>query len=290
MALYSRFGASAGLLAALSMVSTPGLAAELPQGLVQSGQGSAVFADFDTTRFDITTFDSDTDIAEWRGRGWRRGGWRGGWRGHRRVDAGDVIAGVLILGGIAAVASAANNNRRRDREVVVVERDRRDYDRRDYDWREDRRRFDPRDRRGDNGTRGLDNAVDQCVDEIQRDVRVDSVNSVDRTARGWVVTGSLFNGSGFTCAIDNNGRIDAIEYGDFRGAAYDPARAGGQADGQYDDTTYLAARRTMDDALSGNRTRTFEATGRADAPLVEVDADLRPAYPGGPLPGEQFPE
>lgn len=263
MALISRFGASAGLIAALSMVSMPAAAAELPQGLAKSSQGAAVFADFDTT-----TYDADTEIADWRGRGWRRGGWGR----HRRVDAGDVIAGVLILGGIAAIADAANNNRRRNRDVVVVERDPRDYDRR-YDRRDDRRRYDRR----DNGTRGLDRAVDQCVDEIQRDVRVDSVDGVDRTAQGWVVTGSLFNGSGFTCAIDNNGQIDAIDYGDFRGAGY--GAEVDRADGQFDDDTYRSARLALGSGRGG-------AQQQAD----EVDGDLRPAYPGGPLPGEQFPE
>ena len=44
-------------------------------------------------------------------RGWRGGGWGGGWghRGHHdRVDAGDIFAGILIIGGIAAIASAAS--------------------------------------------------------------------------------------------------------------------------------------------------------------------------------------
>jgi len=263
MALVSRFGASAGLLAALSMVSMPASAAEMPLGMIVAAPGSAVFADFNST-----SIDSESDIAEWRGRG---RGWRGGWRRHRRVDAGDVIAGVLILGGIAAIADAASDSRRRDREG-----ERRRYERRDY-----------RPQRRDNGTRGLDRAVDQCVGEIQRDVRVDRVDSVDRTANGWIVTGSLFNGSGFTCAIGNNGRIDAIEYGDFKGAGND--RGGYSADGQFDDDTYYAARQSSRGVPPTYRTRTYEATGNADEPFAQVDGDLRPAYPGGPLPGEPAP-
>ena len=35
-------------------------------------------------------------------------GWGGHHRHRDRVDAGDIIAGVLILGGIAAIASAAS--------------------------------------------------------------------------------------------------------------------------------------------------------------------------------------
>jgi hypothetical protein len=260
MALDSRFGASAGLLAALAMLSTPASAAELPTGLVKAAEGSAVFADFDTT-----TYDAETQVADWRGRGWRHGGWRR----HRRVDAGDVVAGVLILGGIAAIADAANN-RRRNRDVVIVDRDQR------YDRRDDRRRYDRR----EDGTRGLDRAVDQCVGEIQRDVRVDTVDGVDRTAQGWVVTGTLFNGSGFTCSIDNNGRIDAIDYDGFQGAGFEAGPA--SADGQLDDDVYRTARANVrpDQRLPD---RTYDVSGT-------VDEDLRPAYPGGPLPGEELPE
>ena len=263
MALISRFGASVGLAAALSMAATPAFAAELPQGIVkQEASGSAMFADFDTSPFDTTTIDADTEISEWR-RGWRRGRWRR----HRRVDAGDVLAGVLIIGGIAAIASAANkkDNRRRDR----------DYERRDD------RRYD-RDRR-DNGSRGLDNAVDQCVNRIQRDVRVDSVDSVDRTAQGWVVTGSLFNGTGFTCAIDNNGKIDAIDYGDLGGANLRGVSATGQVeDNQWDDDRYIAARQNVRGA------QPYRTAGtRSDQPLVPLTTDRQPAYPGGPLPGDE---
>ena len=42
--------------------------------------------------------------------GWGGGNW--GHRHHDRVDAGDVIAGILIIGGIAAIASAASKNKR----------------------------------------------------------------------------------------------------------------------------------------------------------------------------------
>ena len=279
MALISRFGASAGLIAALSMVSTPALAADLPQGMVkQDAQGSAVFADFDTT-----TFDSDTDVSEWRGRGWRHG-----WRRHRRVDAGDVLAGVLIIGGIAAIADAANKRDRRERV-----RDR-DYDR-DYDRRYDRRN-DPRyDRRDDrrtyrnNGSSGLESAADQCVAEIERNVRVESVDGVDRTAQGWIVTGEIFNGSKFTCAIDNDGRIDAIEYDNFRGASYDADGGERRADGQWDDQRYADARRSMGGLQPYRVGATYDVDGRGNASTAG-NPDARPAYPGGPLPGEEFPD
>lgn len=43
----------------------------------------------------------------------RRLGWRLGRHHHDRVDAGDVLAGILIIGGIAAIASAASNNKQK---------------------------------------------------------------------------------------------------------------------------------------------------------------------------------
>ncbi len=61
----------------------------------------------------------------------RWGGWGGGWgRHHDRVDAGDVLAGVLIIGGIAAVASAASKaarDRRYEDGRYDTRRDQRDY-------------------------------------------------------------------------------------------------------------------------------------------------------------------
>ncbi|NBC87902.1 MAG: hypothetical protein GVX90_00105, partial [Alphaproteobacteria bacterium] len=193
--------------------------------------------------FDWSTYDAEADTADWR-RCWRRWGcrgWRG--RGRRGVDAGDVLAGVLVIGGIAAIASAASNNRReRERDVVVIERDRVRYDDRYDDRRRDDRRYEDRydDRRYGkrrssprrspaprSGASGLDNAVDMCLTEIERDVRVEEVDNVRRTARGWSVAGSLFSGSSFLCTIGDDGRIEAIDYGGYTGrASAGPARDG----------------------------------------------------------------
>lgn len=161
-----------------------------------------------------------------------------------------MIAGVLILGGIAAVASAAKNSR-------------------DSYPNRDRRYSDPRrgDYRYDDG-RGIDRAVTMCVNEIERNARVETVDAVNRNARGWNVTGSLYDGQGFSCSIGENGRIDAIDYGrgggaygsDYQNEGYGHAAREDVSDRQYDDDYYAAAR------------------ARTDA--------APPAYPGGPLPGE----
>lgn len=266
MAHHTRLAGYAGFVAAASLAFTPAqaMAAETAVGGA-FGYSNAIhtqFADGQGGTFGASTYDADAQNAEWR-----RCGWRGCWRGHRRgIRGGDVLAGVLVLGGIAAIASAANNNnRRRDREVVVVERERVRNDR-DYDYRPENRRTN----RNTTGGSGIDNAVSQCLNEIERDVRVDSVDGASRIAQGWVVTGTLFNGSGFTCQIDNSGRISDIDYGGFSGSA---------ADGQWSDQSYADAR----GALGG---QPYAANDRQ--PLVPLTSDNMPAYPGGPLPGETY--
>lgn len=244
-----RAGALAGLVAAAAMTASPAAAADLPSA---QAQGSATYSQFEQSRYD-----GDTDIAE-RHRRWGRRGW---YRHRHRVDAGDVLAGVLIIGGIAAIASAAND-RKRDR-----------Y--RDYDYRRPRdydRDYDRRDRRRSTGSSGLDSAVDQCVSRIERDVRVETVDGVDRNSDGWNVRGTLYNGEGFTCRIDNGGRISDIDYGGYSGSAYEAGettRARGD-DVQWSDASYIAARERM---------------GQQE-PAAQAD-EAQPAYPGGPLPGEQ---
>src|SRR3546814_7495916 len=98
------------------------------------------------------------------------------------------------------------------------------------------------------------------VTQVERDVRVDSVDSVDRTGEGWRVAGTLYNGEGFTCRIGADGRIDTIDYAGF--AARD--------DRQLGDDRYRAAWANLE--------------RQSSAPVPQAEA--QPAYPGGPLPGE----
>ena len=142
-------------------------------------------------------------------RGWG-GGWGGGWghRHHDRVDAGDIFAGILIIGGIAAIASAASKaDKDRRARTDTRDRDYRDYPNRDY--RDDRgSRYGEQDNRPTwQEGRGIDNAVNQCVDEVQRTARVDSVEGANRDGDGWRVEGRVVGGRSFTCAIGNDGRI-----------------------------------------------------------------------------------
>lgn len=196
----AKFLAAPAVLAAASLLATPAAAIERP--------GHAPTA---------------VEAAAHYGPGW---GWGGGYRHHRhrnRTSAGDVLAGVLIIGTIAAIANAAS----------------RANERRGYPYPE---RYPYPDRRGDYRDRapqGIDGAADLCLREIERDARVREVTRVERTAAGWTVSGDMADGAGFTCSIGPDGRIDDVTIG---------GRVQGYAgpDNQYGDDRYLAARAAAD--------------------------------------------
>lgn len=292
MALHIRALAVAGALFSTTMLAAPAAAAPLSADLSLGRPAAA---------FDLSRPDSAAETADWRrcrwGCGWG-GGWgrRGGWR-RNRVDAGDVLLGAVIIGGVAAILSSENRRRDRERDVVIVERDR-DFRDRDRDW-DDRRAV--RERGSDvtrgaargTGSAGLDNAVDMCLARIERDVRVDTVDNVERTGAGWRVSGTLFNGSPFDCRIGNGGQIDGIDYGGagLGGAGFSSA-PGARADGQWDESRYASAR-----AALGGTVRPDMAVSEAPLAVAEAPAQARssvsdrmPAYPGGPIPGEEIPE
>ena len=189
------------------------------------------------------------------------------YRHHRRggIGAGDVIAGVLVIGAIAAIAGAGRNDRERTRD--------RDYPRSQnarYRTRDDAPRYE---------SSGIERAVDMCVDQVERgDTRVGSVNDAARTADGWRVSGALEAGSAWNCWIDNDGRVREVNLGD---SGFSAARAEG-SDRQLSDADYARARAEVRSEAPAGYTysRTQQATD--DAP--------RAAYPGGPVEGEeQYP-
>lgn len=255
MAQFVKLAAASGALAAASLMTMPAAAADIPT------IAPAVHSEL--PQFDV--FSADAMTAEHH----RRYRYRGYRHRRHRVDAGDVLAGVLIIGGIAAIANAASSSERRERNERYRDyrEDRNDY-RRDRDDRRDTRRSFGR-------GRGIDGAVDQCLAEIERDVRVDEVESVDRNVEGWRVTGTIFNGDRFTCTIGADGRIENVNYGDSF-AAQD--RSGSAQPGQVRDNQY-----------SDDRYRTAWAQVEREE-QVDPDAELRsqqvPAYPGGPVDGD----
>jgi hypothetical protein len=213
----SKPAAATLIAAAFSMLATPAAAIDLPR----TGQARVL--------------ETDVMNAEHNRR----------WRGRDRVDAGDVIAGILILGGIAAIAGAASRNRERD--MRYPER---------YPGREPRGvAYDSRGQ-----SRGIDRAVDMCVAELERGrERVASVESAARTGQGWHVAGELAGGQSYSCWIGNDGRVNDIDVGGYQGSyAGDADRewdAGEWDDGewadrsddrQWDDADYARARDARD--------------------------------------------
>lgn len=146
----------------------------------------------------------------------------------RGIDAGDIIAGAVILGGIAAVASAASKNRNRDG-----------------------RYYNGNSRYGYNdGQRGSRRAVERCVAAAEQDARrygyrfadVTQIRDVDDRRDGWRVKGRIvvngtrgYNNRGydnrynnrngynrgsdsgkFTCYV-SRGRVTDVDYSGIRG-------------------------------------------------------------------------
>lgn len=141
-----------------------------------------------------------------------------GWGGHRhreRVDAGDVLAGILIIGGIAAIANAASKNKRYER---------RDGDDRPYEPRYEDGRYDEPGTEPSYGAddrpewrestgAGINSAIERCLDEVGRSANGETeVDSVNRDGDGWRVAGRTSAGT-FTCSIDRDGRIRNVDVG-----------------------------------------------------------------------------
>ena len=158
--------------------------------------------------------------------------------GRDRIDAGDVIAGALIIGGIAAIASATSNNRNDDRTYHNGGRGRGYDDRGGYGG-------------GYNSANGSRWAVNQCVQAAQREAsrygwaKVTDVTSIDRERGGYEIRGRIvveqrgYNGRGgrdrygynydryndgydkgkFTCSTNGN-RVYDVRLSGLRGGSY----------------------------------------------------------------------
>lgn len=135
------------------------------------------------------------------GGGYPGGGYGGGeHRHHDRIGAGEVIAGVAILGVLAAIASSGSHSRNNGNG--------------DYD-------------RGYRGNINSENdAADACATAVERQgVRVSNIDQVYRTGSGYQVRGSVSArgygrdrgyGQSFTCSI-RYGSVERIDFQDSDG-------------------------------------------------------------------------
>ncbi len=160
-------------------------------------------------------------------------------RDNDRIDAGEVIAGALIIGGIAAVLASSNKDRGYND---------RNYRGRDYRGRDDRRSNNYR--RG-GGKRA---AIEKCVNRAERRAirsgarraDVTDIRDVERTRNGWKVKGRIavqsrnyrgnrnrgqgwdndyrgynrnrhagYDSGKFTCRV-NYGRVDSLKFSGVR--------------------------------------------------------------------------
>ncbi len=141
-----------------------------------------------------------------RGPGWGGSGWDGGWRGERHhgdgIDGGDILTGLLILGGIAVIAGAASNGaKNRDQRAPLPEPRYSPPATAGYG-------VDDRPQWSEGG--GINSAINRCMDEVDRGrTRVDSVDAVNRAGDGWRVEGRA-DGGAFSCTVDGDGRIRQV--------------------------------------------------------------------------------
>lgn len=142
---------------------------------------------------------------------------RGHYRHRDRIDVGDVIGTVLVVGAVASVIGAISDN-------DDNRRDRRDRRYRDYDDRYDNRDYVPRrEQRDYRSTRGSNSERDRASDACSwaaegragDGARVRDIRSVRQDGQGWRVDGSIdYSGreEGFTCGY-TNGQVDFVQLG-----------------------------------------------------------------------------
>ncbi|MCT2400136.1 hypothetical protein [Novosphingobium mangrovi (ex Huang et al. 2023)] len=129
------------------------------------------------------------------------------------IDGGDVLAGLLIVGGIAAIASAASkSNREPVREDRYAYPGGPAYDESGYVEVPPVRGYAGSDYPGGPvAAGGFDGAVDACTGEIEGgDRRIGSVDNVRRMGERYSVEGQLEDGRGYACSVDESGRVRSV--------------------------------------------------------------------------------
>lgn len=181
----------------------PAMAA--PVGSGASGDGGY------SAPIDLAWDQGDEQADQWRG-GWGNRRWRGRNRG---IDGGDILAGALIIGGIAAIASAASNSARRG--------------------------VDNRTSYNDDVRSASDRCGAAAVAQSGLGSRIERIDNVVRAGNGWRVeglVGSRRSGvDSFTCGM-SYGRIDYVIFNRANGAW----GADGQNFGDAGDPSYIPPR------------------------------------------------
>lgn len=190
--LASRSARLAAILASVSLVSTPALAASLPAPSAPQAVAAPVAG-----------WSPSADVMHDRG-----------WGRHRHdddgIDGGDILAGILLIGGIAAIASAVSNSSKRKQAVQPQ-----------YDTPQPApqqqapayREPSPKQTWDESAKMSrLDDAADACVDAVSHHAEVDHVYTVDPSGSGYRVAGDFTSGESFSCAV-NGDRVENVHYG-----------------------------------------------------------------------------
>ena len=231
-----RFVAAPAVLAAFSLTITPAFAAEMTLPVAAPAYADAVPV------LDVEQAQTAQHHRSYRHRYYHR----------RGPGLGDVLAGVLVVGAIAHVASKAS--------------------------RQDDRRYRERDYRRDvryDDSRGIDRAVDMCIDAVERERRVETVDRVDRTADGWRVDGTITRGDSYTCRIDEDGRGVSVDFGPSGARFQDDDRD--EDDDRYEGAVYNRDSDADDDQWDDDRYAS--EWSRVD----REGSENQSAYPGGPV-------
>ncbi len=162
------------------------------------------------------------------------------------IDAGEVIAGALIIGGIAAVLSSGDRNRGYDD---------RDYSRRGGDYDDDHRGSGY----GYSNGGGSRQAVNQCVNAVENwgnrysRTNVRDIRNIDRTRNGYRITGSIVVQDGWRGENRGGRGYNRYDRDDRHGNGYGRGNGRGYARG-YDQgrfTCYVERGRVIDVDYSG---------------------------------------
>ncbi|MCK0128030.1 hypothetical protein [Erythrobacter sp. F6033] len=144
----------------------------------------------------------------------------------RGIDAGDVIAGAVIIGGIAALAGAFDGDKKRGYRDRNYRHNNRGYNQ--------NRGYNHNVRYNNRGFNNGRNAVERCVRVAERKARrfggyryadVTQIRDVDRTRYGFRVKGRIqvegargyrADRGKFTCYVDGRGRPQ-VDFNGIRG-------------------------------------------------------------------------
>ena len=186
----SKLAAATAIAAACSLAALPAAAAQLPR---VPGQAMP----------------QDPDALNVEGHG--HGGYHGGHYGHHddwHIDGDDVLTGVLILGGLAAIAGIAGSHQHTQPYPVPAP-----YPDAPPPPPQDSGYQTPPPSQNYRAG-GMAQAVDVCVSEVESSRgAVGSVDRASRSGEGWYVAGQLDGGGPFACWLDADGRVTNIRAG-----------------------------------------------------------------------------